>query len=148
MSMKKVLIAATSLLLLTACQTLQGVQRDIHSLTDQVHADPAAATTEDSKRTAALGSQPCPPVKILDDLKTMIEFPDLTRPSADSELARLQISDIRSVCETNDSELAVKLDITFDGALGPKAKVKETKQQSFSYPYFIAVTNLQGSVLA
>jgi predicted small secreted protein len=158
--MKRFYTAAFSFLLLTSCQTLDGIGEDlgtawtksgeaIRSITvrDVTGEDDAAAGTM-IKASVPDGAVPCPPVSVMDDLRTMIEFQDLSNPSPKMETGRASIRDVASRCEVVDGELAVHMDIAIDSTLGPKARWKESDKPSFAFPYFVAVTGAQGGILA
>jgi len=135
--MKRLLFISLSLLTLSACQTLQGAGEDLDSL----------MSTKDQTSLPA-GPAPCPPAKIMPELKEMVEFSDLSNPSSKTEISRLKIREIKSHCTQEDGNLVVRLDISFDGALGPKARIRETDKPSYAFPYFVAVSGPKGGVLA
>lgn len=145
MLMKRLILLGSSLLTLSACQTLDGMRGDMNTL---LNTEGEKAQTTEIAAASAESSTACPTVQVMDELKTMIEFSDLANPSEDEEIARLRINDVRSACDVADGDLIVQMDITFDGALGPKARIKDTDKPSYAFPYFIAVTGPEGSVLS
>jgi predicted small secreted protein len=154
--MKRIYPLVFTFLLLTSCQTLDGIGSDLSTawtksgealssitardVTNETPAEKAAVTPE--------GDVPCPPVKVMDELRTMIEFKDLSKPTAETETGRLTMGEVTARCDTLGGDLAVHLDIKVDGKLGPKARIKATDKPSFAFPYFVAVTGPQGGVLA
>lgn len=139
-------------LLLTACQTWTAAKNDI----SQIISPPATreippSTDDPSAPVAAMAAGvtvPCPGVQIMDDLKTAVEFTDLAHPSDKTEVGRLTMSGIEVACQSAAAGMIAEITINFEGALGPKARWKDGDEPSFAYPYFVAVTNPQGTVLS
>lgn len=130
-----------SLLFLSACQTMGGIRDDFDILLVPDETVPAA-------KPSITAASACPPVRIMDDLKMSIEFTDMSAPSAATEMGRLSMSDLKVNCDVAGDEMIVEMDIGFDGKLGPKARWKENDQASFAYPYFVAVTSPDGTVMS
>ena len=132
--MKRLFLSFFGLLTLCACQTLE-------------HAGQKQQTA-DAGTSPLFGPPACPPVKITPDLQEIVEFPDLSNPSPKTEISRLRIRSVQRHCTYKEEELAVRLDISFDGRLGPKARIRETDKPSYAFPYFVAVSGPDGNILA
>lgn len=92
-------------------------------------------------------SASCVPVTVVDDLKMLNQFSDEQAPRADNNVSSVVISAVSSRCTQNDKNVAVDLDIAFDGVLGPKAHKWNADKPSFAYPYFVAITLPDGKIV-
>ncbi|MEM6781176.1 MAG: hypothetical protein AAF569_04885 [Pseudomonadota bacterium] len=145
------LLAAT--LTLTACQTMDNMQSSIGGLFDTNTAaedtEMAAKSNEMAETIVAAGqTKNCPSVQIMADLKEMHEFTDFTAPSDTNKVSEIEIMEVDAACSPEDEAIAVKIDITFDGQVGPQARQRKSDTANFSYPYFVAVTDADGKILA
>lgn len=93
-------------------------------------------------------SATCPEVEIMDNLRHMVEFTDVNTPSPESETARIYIQNIRSSCQKTLADTQVQISLTFEAQLGPKGRLGEKNDANFAFPYFVAATSGDGSVLA
>jgi hypothetical protein len=103
--------------------------------------------TANTSTAAAPVSASCVPVTVVDDLKLLNQFTDEQAPRADNNVSSVAISNVSSRCTQGDKNVAVDLDITFDGVLGPKARKGNADKPSFAYPYFVAITLPDGKIL-
>ena len=108
----------------------------------------AQAETLNDTILAAAGTENCPSIQIMSDLQQMVQFKTQSEPTPDNELSRIEIKNVGSNCALEDEAIALKIDITFDGSVQPTARVKENDTVNFSYPYFVAVTDEDGKILA
>jgi hypothetical protein len=90
----------------------------------------------------------CPAVSIVEDLDKLTQFTDMSAPAPSNKVSNIVISDTVSGCTYNDNNIIVQMNIRFEGDLGPDGRVWQSDAPRFSYPYFIAVTNSQGNILA
>jgi hypothetical protein len=88
----------------------------------------------------------CVPVTTVDELKTLSQFMDEQAPRAENNISSAVITNVSANCSYNDKNTIVDLDITFDGALGPKAHTWKAEKPSFAYPYFVAITQPDGRI--
>ena len=145
-----ILLAST--LLLSACQTMNDVTSSITNMfssdEEQVaEAAPAPAETI----VAATKTANCPSVQIMTDLQAMHQYTNFKDALPENKISDIQISDVQTNCTESDNtqNIALKIDITFDGEKGPKAQASAPGNVSnFDYPYFVAVTDTKGQILA
>jgi len=111
--------------------------------------NPFKSNGEEAKTSppAAQASASCVPVTVVDDLKMLNQFTDEQAPRADNNVSSVVISSVSSRCTQNDKNVAVDLDVAFDGVLGPKARKWNADKPSFAYPYFVAVTLPDGKIV-
>jgi len=150
--MTRRIIFLLPILLLTACQTWTAAKNDISQIISPPATREIPPSTENPDAPmaamAAGVTVPCPSVRIMDDLKNAIEFTDMAHPSDKTEVGRLSMSDIQVTCQSASAGMVAEITIHFEGTLGPKARWKDGDEPSFAYPYFVAVTNPQGTVLS
>jgi predicted small secreted protein len=96
----------------------------------------------------AIDGDTCPPISVDPQLSSMSEFFNMKKPSAGSEVSTIDLLETKTTCQVDGEYLEVKIELSFAGALGPKAKRKDGDRPFFAYPYFIAVTDDRGNELA
>lgn len=149
--LNRMMIPVFVIFFLAACQTLSGMEQDMQKLIDSSKTAFSSETGETAKaasKVADADNTPCPPLSLAPNLSEMIEFKNLSKPSAKTETARLRITEVQGICNIRDGNLIMDIAFTFDGSLGPMARVKKTDRPSFAFPYFVAVTGPDGNVLS
>lgn len=153
--MRRFVLPFFALLVLNSCQTLDGIGSDLSSAWDasadaltritarDITDTGASARTHDGPAQAIA----CPSVKVMEELRGLVEFQDPAKPSDKTEIARASITDVQARCAISNN-LSVELDISVDSTLGPKARLKESDKPNFAFPYFVAVISPEGSVIA
>jgi len=129
-------------LTLSACQTLEGLQQDFTSIL------PSNDRAQESSVQVAQKSAGCPNIQINEDLRTMAEFSTPSDPSVENQLASLEIVDVQTSCNKGAENVDVEIRLTFDGYLGPAGKRQDSSAHNFAFPYFVAVTDEQSTILA
>jgi len=99
-------------------------------------------------QTVAAVTSTCPAIQIVEDLRYMHQFENSARPRPDAKISSIALAEAHSNCSHNDRNIALEMNLVFEGQLGPKARIRDTDRPSFSYPYFIAVTAPDGRILA
>lgn len=104
-------------------------------------------------RTAAASDayshgETCPDVSAVKDLDRLHQFSEAGTKAFSNNISSVKIIKIRNSCTFKENNILVDITITFEGTLGPQARIWESERPSFSYPYFIAITNSLGSILA
>lgn len=152
---------------LAGCESIDTAMNDVRQKIDDIDlslpALTARSSTPDNERTAADGSGgetqiaaeggtggrvDCPPVSIVGELTSMHQFPDPDRPDASQEISEITLTGLSTACSLSGENIAVAIDLVFEGTLGPGAKLWNTDKPSFAYPYFIAVTTPDGGIVA
>ncbi len=157
---------------LTACQTFDGFKQDLNTagsaISSKVGSLNTADTNTDSEteaRTAAttatnadssstnkakvvVNNNACPPIYVDPQLSHASEFYNPEKPSQGTEVSSLDLTDTASECHVADGYKEVKIQLSFKGALGPKAKRKDNDRPFFAYPYFVSVADKEGEELA
>jgi hypothetical protein len=88
----------------------------------------------------------CPAVEIVDELSSLSEFLDGT--SEADLVTRANINQVESACAYRGGALVVDLRLSFTGILGAQAKKESSDKSFFAYPFFVAVLDKNGEVLA
>ncbi len=143
--------------------TFEGIQKDFgilsqtvsektKSLTTQVKA--ATSKNNGAKAPVRIGAAPqslrggCPPVTIDPQLDMIVEFYDVNKTSPKDEVSHIKLANAQSSCDIDSAFINMRIDLSFEAALGPKARRKKNDRPFFAYPYFIAVTDENNTQLA
>ncbi len=94
------------------------------------------------------GDANCPSVSVIEELKALHQFENPDRPSPATKISEIAMTDLKTGCKHTGNTVAVEIDLTFDGKLGPAARVTQNDQPRFAYPYFIAITTPNGNIIA
>jgi|GEM_PF-5682738 len=147
-----VFIVIATLALAACAETWDGVKRDFGSLSEAVtkttnNARESLSQPSDSA-TVIMQDKLCPAVMINPKLASITEFNDPEKNSDDMIVSKFKVVDSNTICEIDGDYVAMQIDIVFEGSLGPEAKRRSGDKVFFSYPYFVAVFDLEGNQLA
>lgn len=151
MTYRPLILVLTCSVGLTACQTWDGLKNDLGSLsetTSQKIATLTAPKEGQAQRAVAGVETTCPPIIIDPQLDSMTEFMDMEDTQDENLVSFVAITETKTLCTPTNNTLDMRLDLTFNSKLGPKAKAKESDQPFFAYPYFISVTDGDAQELA
>jgi hypothetical protein len=151
MKIKMLSFTLVGALSLSACQTWDGLKNDWNTLSEATSQKVATLTAANENRAAvtiAGEDTTCPPIMIDPQLDSMTEFSDMEDTKDSNMVSHVALSETKTLCTPTDNTLDMRLDLTFNSELGPKAKAKESDQPFFAYPYFISVTDGDGQELA
>lgn len=138
-----ILLAAAGL---SACQTMS---QTMNSTWDGIkNFDLGTAQTNEQKVMAALPEVVCPQVKIVDELSSLSEFSDLSDTADYNLISKVSLAQTESNCVYDGNNAVVDLKLVFEGQLGAKGRAKPGDTPTFSYPFFIAVTDADGGIKA
>lgn len=144
------LIVFITLFTLTGCSTLEGLQNDLtdgyRSITRSI-AGTLSPLKEERKRLPVYDGA-CPPVSVRPDLAHLVDFYNPSRPSESTKMSEVAIKDVQNTCRVEKGGIVMQIDLTLSGKTGPRARARPTDKPSFAYPYFVAVTDLQGNILS
>lgn len=143
MRLSKFLLSATGFLLLAGCQTVDGFVQDVNS----AFATSRSSASASSASPAPVIDDKCPRIEIVDELSSFSEFTSDTM-SQSNLVSRVDLNQVESSCSIKSGQVTLDLKLAFNGTLGPKAKLRNNDKPFFSYPFFIAVTNDKGVILA
>jgi hypothetical protein len=132
-------------LLLGGCQTWQGIQQDFGAMTTAIGEKTADVKAAMAENTAA---PTCPPVNVDPQLDSASEFIDMENPSEENAVSHINLVRTASECQPDGDFVVMRIDLAFEGRLGPKARRKQGDRPFFAYPYFVVVTDNQGNELA
>ncbi|MEM8833188.1 MAG: hypothetical protein AAGB32_01485 [Pseudomonadota bacterium] len=129
-------------------QTFEGLKTDLNKLGNAVSETTSNMTGRSLPANTIVQGDLCPPVSIPEQMGSLTEFNDPQNTGDDQIVSRFVLKQSNAVCETDGGAVAMQIDLTFYGMLGPKAKRLEGDKPFFSYPYFIAVKDINGNELA
>ena len=128
-------------LALPACKTMQGVMKDIDSISM-----PSLSNSTFSNTKELVYSGACPRAEAVEELQTLAEFTDVSNPAQSNMISKVEIANIKDSCSYDENTVTIDLKMDFLGTLGPQGRLGPSP--SFSYPFFVAVTASNGNILA
>ena len=91
----------------------------------------------------------CPNINIIDELGTVHKFTDMNPPAEDKRIGSARLISLKHECRITDQDKGqVDLHMTFESSTGPALGDKQREKQEAHYPYFVAVTDQKGKILA
>ena len=127
------------------------MQVEEHIITGDKRIIPVPGTRPERKKdietAAAQNPTSCPDVRIVSDLNQVHQFSGRDTIAGDS-VSSIWMQDVTEDCTIGSKNISVEMTLAFEGTLGPKGKAHKTDKPSFAYPYFIAITNNQGNIVA
>ncbi|MCK6418801.1 MAG: hypothetical protein L6Q57_07685 [Alphaproteobacteria bacterium] len=88
----------------------------------------------------------CPKVEAVPELAAYNEFRPVKNPFEDSLITSVNLTLVGAACTYNPKSVTMDLKLQFDGRLGPAQKAEN--KEFFSIPFFVAVKEPGGNVLA
>ncbi|MCB1563038.1 MAG: hypothetical protein KDJ75_05625 [Alphaproteobacteria bacterium] len=134
-------LAACVTLVMPACETLEGVKQDFTALNLS-----SSAQQGRSEKLLSLGA--CPHIEIVEELGTLHDFGNQTGAQESDLISTVQIRESSNSCFYENKSVTIDLELAFDGALGPRGRLKDSDKPSLSYPFFVAITDGGGTILA
>lgn len=135
-----------STLAMSACgQTLQGLQEDLGSI-NLPKATASSVNGNEADRFVASGS--CPRAEVVGELQSLSEFETVSNPSHNNLISTIEIKNVQKSCDYARNAATIDLSMDFVGTLGPRARALSSDRPFFSYPFFVAVTSSNGTILA
>lgn len=158
--MIKMRLAAFALLLsvglsLSACDTVQtgmnngyaSVKQAMQNFRPLENTQPSPAATQIAE-TSTQSASGCPTVRIVQDLNQVHQFVDGENPDPAQAVSSIRMTNVQDQCAVVKGNMVIDMTLAFEGQVGPKARAKSGDKPGFAYPYFIAITNNQGSIIA
>ena len=149
--MKQLLVALGMVLLLTGCETYKGMQKDVSKVfppRGSETAQEAAANqdTDEDTRAETVEAVPvdCPPIEVVEDLSRIVDSNNYNDGDEAAHNSRLSVNRANASCAIMGRQLDMQMTVEFTG----RRHADTTAAANFSYPYFIAVTDDAGTVLA
>lgn len=139
--MKKIILVLP-LLLLTGCQAAQSIGTSLSEL-NLPHFDAGR-----DGRTTMIPQGNCPSVARVAELSSMYQFIHPKIPNNEELVGVAHLSRVTSTCGKTGKNLTLNLALDFGGVLGPRGRIRAGDKPSFTYPYFVAVTNSKNQILA
>lgn len=107
---------------------------------------PELAMPKVETRVAARAS--CPDVRIVEDLNRLYQFTDPAKPRDNQAVSTIYMTGIDNTCSMVNNNIAVDMTLSFAGTIGPRGRARAGDKPSMAYPYFIAITNARGQIIA
>lgn len=126
---------------------MEGLQRDLGSMGSAI-SEKATDVTNAATTAMAPADSTCPPIIVDPQLDSASDFYDMENASEKNLISHVYLTRTASECELEDGFLTMRIDLVFEGKLGPKARRVDSDRPFFAYPYFVAVTNSKGEELA
>lgn len=126
---------------LAACQTMRGVEEDIGSIGSS-----ASLSADQDSSQKLIGS--CPVVEIVQDLAVYSDFAPPGETAPGDLVSSVGMSRSATSCAANKRSVTVDIQLAFDAVLGPRGRMSAGAKPFFTYPYFVAVTDPSGKIMA
>lgn len=149
---------------LAACDTVQTGMNDGYSSVRQAiqnfrplekfqtdstpDAGTETALAEAGAQAASSAATSCPTVRIVQDLNQVHQFIDSANPDPAQSVSSIRMTGVQDQCSVAKDNLAIDMTLAFEGEIGPRARAKSGDKPGFAYPYFIAITDQQGNIIA
>lgn len=109
---------------------------------------PAAKPEPSAPKLAAAAAPTCPDVRIVSDLNQVHQFAEGTQMESGNLASSIRMQDVEAKCTAGTRTVTVDMTLAFAGQIGPKGRAHASDKPSFAYPYFVAITNDAGSIVA
>lgn len=125
---------------------LAGIKRSHRA--SEMPAESGVVYTDAAPNSAAPVDPSCPKVTVVQDLGQYHQFENPAYPRPEEKVSAAVMKSVTSSCDRSSGNAAIEVGLTFEGVLGPRALLKQSIHPSFAYPYFIAVTAPDGTILS
>ena len=138
------------LLALGGCSTVDGLKNDLALSYDKVAGvfNKAIDPIKEKRKQLPVYDGTCPDVTVRPDLTRLVDFQDPSHTADNAKVSEVVITSVNNVCRIENESLVMQIDMALAGKTGPKARANPKDKPSFAYPYFIAVTDSQGTVVS
>lgn len=149
-----ILVFALALLILPGCQTMQTMMDDVRNSSlfqpfdGQDDESEQKVAVQNEQKFRAPFSDFCPKVEVVDELSSLSEFTDMSMPEPYNLISRVNLSQVESSCTHEDNTIVVDIKLAFESTLGPQGRQSSDDQPFFSYPFFVAVLDPGGEIMA
>lgn len=110
---------------------------------------PLSLSSNPVQTALPLSPPDCPVVRIVSDLNQVHQFTHGDKPAPQENISSIWMRDVQDRCElTDDNTVAIDITLAFEGLIGPKGRLHADDNPGFSYPYFVATTSNDGSIIA
>ncbi len=145
-------MAFAAIAALTGCESWNHVKQKVAaidlSLPSFATADKKGpAITSENGVTLISAADDCPTIGIVEDLRSLSQFQTAGNPTDGNVISSVTLSGLKAKCVHNEDTVAIDMNLRFDGKLGPKATAWSDKAPHFAYPYFVAITAPDGSIM-
>jgi hypothetical protein len=124
-------------LLLTACESMESAYYDMST-----NGYGAANSGEN-----LLNYQKCPSVRIIDELSMLRQFA-VGDHAPSNIVSSVTLKEKSSTCEYDNNSAIIDMTLEFNGKVGPKGRYLQNDNPLHSYPFFVAIADLNGKILA
>jgi len=140
---------------LSACDTVQtgmnngyaSVKQAMQNFRPLENTQPSPAATQIAQ-TSTQSASGCPEVRIVQDLNQVHQFVDGENPDPSHSISSIRMTNVQDQCALVKDNVVIDMTLAFEGHIGPKARAQSGDKPGFAYPYFIAITNNHGSIIA
>ncbi len=95
-----------------------------------------------------IGYDNCPRIEIVNELDVLSDFGNAMEATPSNLSSHVALSKIESSCSYKDKSVTLDLKLAFEANLGPKGRSHSIEKPFFAYPYFVAITNPSGDIIA
>lgn len=117
------------------------------SIKDDMQAS-STTLTVDSSDDSQVQAKECPDVAVLEELNSLYEFTSFNSPTPDNSISTVWITGLDIKCKVTSENTELFIDLIFESHLGPKAEVLDGQNTVVKAPYFVALTDSRGNIVA
>lgn len=114
----------------------------------QAAAKPQPAAPKLAAAADAAPAPACPDVRIVSDLNQVHQFAEGAQMESGNLASSIRMQDVEAKCTAGARTVTIDMTLAFAGQIGPKGRAHASDKPSFAYPYFVAITNDHGSIVA
>ncbi len=148
MQFSKTILFIALALSLSACEALDTAFDGVSGAFDSVLDTSGPSTKKLRGDPVSAFASKCPKINIVEELNTLGEFTDPTHPKESNLISHVTMKQLDSSCEIEDSNVIIDIKLAFNSTLGKKAKIRNNDKPFFAYPFFVAITDVRGTILA
>lgn len=112
------------------------------------NADGSTTLTAEDQSNIQIQPKECPDVAVLDELNSLYDFSDFSDPVPANSISTVWITGLDIKCKVTSEQTELFIDLIFEAHLGPKAEFKDGEEKTLEAPYFVALTDARGNIVA
>lgn len=136
---------------LSACadinQAYNTLSNSVRSGVDKMSVTNNRAATTENLLSADNVTKNCPQVQVIDELSSLSDFSDISQQKDYNLISRVQLQEGASNCIYSAGNVRVDVKLVLESVLGTQGQAMDSAP-SFTYPFFVAVTDAQNNILA
>jgi hypothetical protein len=149
-SVRRTSLIALTGLALSGCTTANnGPFKDFRMPSfDWMRTSSQAAEGAERRALIKAATANCPRIEALPELARVTQFADESNPVSSTILSETALTKLDSSCITTENTINLDIMLNFTSTLGTAGLSQAAAQSSYSHPYFVAVVDPAGKIIA